>query len=402
MAEENTQEPNNKQDPNTPEENKQDPNDPIIKWGHQTPEVSISWLWKPFIPYSKVSIIQGDGGDGKTTMILDIAARLSRGIQPPALIDGKLVEQDPTDPITIFYLTNEDEVADSSLVRFKRDGGDTSRFAYSGELQHHMTLTEEELHSAISQTNAKLVIIDPFQAFLPKGASMNNIGEMRMVTTALSNVAKETGAAIVLVGHLNKNEHSKDIHRGLGSVDLSNAARSIVTVFTEKGDNFNRYMRATKSNFDEGDTKTVIHIKMDAEKKISYEIAEEKKKETLAEQTAIEEAADLLYDLLVDGPVAVKDVHEIMAEYEFSAKTAQRAKKRIGAEVKREGSKYFWELPASELSPLTNTDDGEVENGESEEGADETKDGEKQVDSWTGGQVISFPGEAPDNSPSSD
>lgn len=352
MPEENTKDPNS-QEPN---------NAPIIKWGSQTPTVKINWLWRPFIPYAKVSIVQGDGGDGKTTMILDIAARLSQGIQPPALIDGELVEpKERIEPVTTFYLTNEDEVADSSLVRFKRDGGDDTKFAYSGELQHHMTLTEDELLAAIKETKAKLVIIDPFQAFLPKGASMNNIGEMRRVTTALSNVAKQTGAAIVLVGHLNKNEHSKDIHRGLGSVDLSNAARSIVTVYTEKDDNFNRYMRATKSNFDEGDTKTVIHIKMDEKKKISYEIDKRGKKEKQEELPDIEEAADLLFDVLADGPVAVSDVHEIMANYDISTKTAQRAKKRIGAKVVREGSKYFWELPA------VDGDDGEGENGEGEE-----------------------------------
>lgn len=49
---------------------------PIIKWGHETEIVPVSWLWKPFIPYGKVTIIEGDGGDGKTTMILTIAAML--------------------------------------------------------------------------------------------------------------------------------------------------------------------------------------------------------------------------------------------------------------------------------------------------------------------------------------
>ena len=43
---------------------------PIIRWGHETEIVDIEWLWKPFLPFGKVSIIEGDGGDGKTTMIL--------------------------------------------------------------------------------------------------------------------------------------------------------------------------------------------------------------------------------------------------------------------------------------------------------------------------------------------
>lgn len=344
---------------------------PIIKWGKDTPITHIDWLWKPFIPYSKISIVQGDGGDGKTTMILDIAARLSKGIQPPALENGELHELPPTAPITTFYLTNEDEIADSSLVRFKRAGGDDSRFAYSAELSHHMTLTEEELMSAIDQTGAKLVIIDPFQAFLPKGSSMNSIGNMRTVTTALSNVAKETGAAIVLVGHLNKNEHSKDIHRGLGSVDLSNAARSIVTVYSGKFNIQRRFMRATKSNFDEGDMKTVLEIVMDKDKRLSYRVDEDETNGFLGgdrsgnnsspQQSDIDKAMDILELLLANGPMYVAKIHEHMAEHEISPKTAQRARARLGAEQTYIDGKPAWKLVSPLEDESSPTDDSPME-----------------------------------------
>ena len=165
---------------------------PVIRWGHETEIVEIEWLWKPFIPYGKITIIEGDGGDGKTTMILTIAAMLSVGIQPPSLIRGHLVDEPTCDPVTTFYLTNEDEVADSSLKRFIRAGGVAERFAYSGELEHHMTLVEDELLSAIEQTHARLLIIDPFQAFLPEGTNMGSITKMRAIFTTLANIAKQT------------------------------------------------------------------------------------------------------------------------------------------------------------------------------------------------------------------
>lgn len=179
---------------------------PIIKWGHETEIVPVSWLWKPFIPYGKVTIIEGDGGDEKTTMILTIAAMLSQDIEPPTLSRGHLLPSETCTPIATFSLTNEDEVADTSLVRYIRAGGDPQRFAYSAELQEHMTLAEDNLLSAIEQSNARLLIIDPFQAFLPEGTSMGSITKMRAIFTSLANVAKRTGVAIVLVGHLNKNE----------------------------------------------------------------------------------------------------------------------------------------------------------------------------------------------------
>ena len=169
---------------------------PIVRWGHETEIVDIDWCWKPYLPYGKVSIIEGDGGDGKTTMILTVAAMLSAGIQPPALERGHLLPSQSCDPITTFYLTNEDEVADSSLKRFIRAGGVAERFAYSGELEHHMTLVEDELLSAIEQTHARLLIIDPFQAFLPEGTNMGSITKMRAIFTTLGNIAKSTGVAL--------------------------------------------------------------------------------------------------------------------------------------------------------------------------------------------------------------
>ena len=242
---------------------------PVIRWGHETEIVEIEWLWKPFIPYGKITIIEGDGGDGKTTMILTIAAMLSAGIQPPSLIRGHLVDEPPCNPITTFYLTNEDEVADSSLKRFIRAGGVAERFAYSGELEHHMTLVEEELLSAIEQTHARLLIIDPFQAFLPEGTNMGSITKMRAIFTTLGNVAKQTDTAIVLVGHLNKSEGSKDIHRGFGSADIAASVRSILMVEMDKKDREKRWVRSIKSNFDESDY-TPIRLVLDEERRLSF------------------------------------------------------------------------------------------------------------------------------------
>ena len=74
----------------------------VIRWASQTEIKTVNWLWKPFIPYGKVTIVEGDGGEGKTTMILAVAAMLSRGIQPPSLVNRHLEEEQAVEPITIF------------------------------------------------------------------------------------------------------------------------------------------------------------------------------------------------------------------------------------------------------------------------------------------------------------
>lgn len=314
---------------------------PIIRWGHETEIIDIDWCWKPYLPYGKVSIIEGDGGDGKTTMILTVAALLSQGIQPPALERGHLLPSQPCTPITTFYLTNEDEVADSSLKRFIRAGGVAERFAYSGELQHHMTIVEDELLSAIEQTHARLLIIDPFQAFLPEGTNMGSITKMRAIFTTLSNTAKKTNTAIVLVGHLNKSEGIKDIHRGFGSADIAASVRSILMVEMDKKDREKRWVRSIKSNFDESDY-TPIRLVLDEDRKLRFEEMEEEAEEP---QTKIEKAKELLNELLAVGPMQIEAIFEECDVYGIGDRTVRRAAKEIGVISRTKNGVTTWELP---------------------------------------------------------
>ena len=313
----------------------------VIRWGHETQITDIDWLWKPLIPFGKVTIVEGDGGDGKTTLILTIAAMLSQGTPPPTLQDGRLHPADPVDPVTTFYLTNEDEIADSSLKRFLRAGGEMTRFAYSGELEYHVTLKEDELREIIEKTSARLVIIDPFQAFLPEGTNLGSITRMRSIFTMLANVAKSTGAAIVLVGHLNKNEGSKDIHRGFGSADISASVRSILMVEMDK--HRNRFVRAIKSNFDESDY-SPIQLVFDDERRLSFQEVENEE-DMAPYETKIDRAAAILEDLLSNGPMAVSAIHEIMEEEGIGKKTAQRARAKIRAIQFFDQGIAYWKLP---------------------------------------------------------
>lgn len=61
----------------------------------------VKWLWYPFIPYGKLTIIQGDPGDGKTTLVLNIAAKLSKGES----LDRDMNVQEP---VNVIYQTAED------------------------------------------------------------------------------------------------------------------------------------------------------------------------------------------------------------------------------------------------------------------------------------------------------
>ena len=170
---------------------------------------------------------------------------------------------------------------------------------------------------------------------------MGSITKMRSIFTTLSNVAKQTGTAIVLVGHLNKNEGRKDIHRRLGSADIAASVRSILMVEMDKKNRDNRWVRTIKSNFDESDY-TPIALVFDNERRLSFEEMKITKEptddnctaeyqadyyteENITTQTKLEKAIQLLEVLLEDGALPKDDVLGELNNYEISDRTVRRA-----------------------------------------------------------------------------
>lgn len=126
----------------------------------------IEWLWYPFIPYGKLTIVQGDPGDGKTTLILNIAAKLSKGEGLDN--DMKLMES-----MNIIYQTAEDGLADTVKPRLEKAGADCERILIIDESDKSLSMADERLEEAIIQTGARMLILDPIQAYLGGGMDMN-------------------------------------------------------------------------------------------------------------------------------------------------------------------------------------------------------------------------------------
>ena len=297
-----------------------------IRNGSQIEIKPIAWMWKPFIPYGKVTIIEGDGGDGKSTLMLAIAAMMTQGIQPPSLIDGRLERSAEIQPQSIFYVSTEDDSEDTALPRFLRNGGNRSLFFDNDEKVRHFELTESDLETAIRQSKARLLIFDPFQSFLPKRTHLNDVTSMRNLFSMLTRVASKQNAAIVLIGHLNKNENGKDLYRTLGSVDIGASVRSILKLTVDKDDPAFRTLQAIKSNFDDA-CYVPIGVRMDKEKHVTLEEIT-----SPAPTTKIGKAVLLLVELLADGPKSLKFVNSYLESRGIDDKTRRRAREKIGAE----------------------------------------------------------------------
>ena len=182
----------------------------------------VEWLWYPYIRYGKITIIQGNPGEGKTTVVLHLAALLSKGEALPC--DGT-----ERTPIQIIYQTAEDGLGDTIKPRLLDGGADCTQIKVIDETEKSLSLLDERLEQAIIHIGAKMVILDPIQAYLGDGVNMNAANEIRDAMKRVSTMAQRHGCAIILVGHMNKGG-GKYSYRALGSIDFQAVARSVLVV----------------------------------------------------------------------------------------------------------------------------------------------------------------------------
>ena len=184
----------------------------------------VEWLWYPYIPYGKITIIEGDPGEGKTTLVLKLAAALSRGLPLPCDDDKEY------EPIHIIYQTAEDGIEDTIKPRLEKAGADCSMIRVIDEADKELSMTDDRLELAIIETGARLIILDPIQAYIGATVDMHRANEIRPVLKHLGIIAEKHNCAIILIGHMNKASGSKSTYRGLGSIDIQATARSVLLV----------------------------------------------------------------------------------------------------------------------------------------------------------------------------
>ena len=215
----------------------------VVKASEIEPK-EVKWLWYPYIPVGKVTLLQGDPGDGKSKLMLSIAALLSKGEPLP------FTETEENEPMTIIYQTTEDDADDTVVPRFNSAGGNGENLIFIKEDEKSLSFGDNRIREAIEMYHAKLLILDPMSSYIGESCSMNNANETRAEFNHLIAVAKDTGCAIVIIAHMNKMRDTNPLYRTNGSIDIAGAARSIlaITRTPNKEVPAERYLVQVKSN----------------------------------------------------------------------------------------------------------------------------------------------------------
>lgn len=194
------------------------PQNPAVSCAADVPYEEPKWTIAPYFQRGKGTLIQGDSGSGKTAFVCAVAAHVSTG--------KPLLNSTVETPGNVLVLSVED---DQPILRgrIEASGGDLTKIFFHNN-PAGLTFTSPEIWSIVKQYQIKLIIFDPFQAFLGSGIDMFRANETRPVLARLFELCDQEDCAVIIVAHTSKSSDKSAVNRSLGSVDIPASMRSVM------------------------------------------------------------------------------------------------------------------------------------------------------------------------------
>lgn len=311
----------------------------VTYYSEVTPK-DVEWLWYPYIPFGKITLLQGDPGEGKSTFAIQVASVITKGGVFP---DG----YEMSHPENVIYQCAEDGAEDTIKPRLLKAGADCDRIAFIPEDEDRLVIGDQRLEEAIAASKARCLILDPIQSYVAQDSDMHSAQKMRKTLSKLAEIAEKYGCAIILIGHMTKASGAKQLYRGLGSIDIAAIARSVLMVARDTEQAEVRYMFPVKSSLSpEGDA---IGFLLDRNTGFHWLGRCTINKEELTSNDGEvvgkkERAKELLKIILSAGSVPSSEVYSKLWELGIGERTARSAVKEMKIKAERKGQVWYMKL----------------------------------------------------------
>jgi putative DNA primase/helicase len=330
----------------------------------------ISWLWAGYVPRGTVTLLEGDPGKGKSTLTAALAAAISTGAPLPG-DTGRL-------PGRVLIVSLEDHCAQVIRPRLEAAGADLTRVLILKDVAEgdgsRLPMLPDDLaliRDIVDREVIELVIIDPFAAALSSSVDSYKDQSVRQVLARVARDAEETGAAYLIVRHLNKAAGGKAIYRGGGSIGIIGAARSALLLETDPNDPGTRVLAVTKGNLAAKPQAVQLQITsapngmgrvewgafVDTTSDELLAAVDTPTRTTTEQRTKNDEATEWLGQFLADGPQKATEVKRFAEIEGITEKPLNEAKRRLGVTPQRngfgQGSYSVWHLPSDLATPRT-------------------------------------------------
>ena len=298
--------------------------------------VPVDWLWYPYISLGNITIIQGDPSCGKTMFSSYLLSQLSKGydLNNPDEIG---------EPIVSLFFSAEDSLSNTIKPRLEMHNADCNHIYSIDDASSPLTMKDERIEEALIRTNAKVIVLDPIQAYLGPQVDMHRANEVRPVLKHLGSLAERYNCAIILIGHMNKGS-GKALYRSVGSIDFIACARSVLTIGKVKDEQDIRVILHTKSSL--APAGATLAFSINREKGFEwigeYDISEDDLLAGGTGSSKLSSAIELIESLTQNEPVAT---NKIMAEAKLKGigkTTMNAAKEKLNIKSMRMNDMWYW------------------------------------------------------------
>jgi hypothetical protein len=337
---------------------KTEPARPVGKLLSEVEPEQIEWLWPGRLPLGKLAVLDGDPGLGKSALTLDLPNGGRCG------------------PAGVVLLSAEDGLEDTIRPRLDAAGAATERIVALSMIgvgtraERLVSLTQDldAIEAAIGRVGAALVVIDPLMAFLTGKTDSHKDQDIRRALAPLAALAERTGAAVLIVRHLNKAAGGNTLYRGGGSIGIIGAARAGLVVAPDPEDPERRILAANKHNLSRAARSLVFQVgsASNGAARVEWGGVSDLTAGDILKEPEDPEGASLLSDAkaflleeLAGGPVGAEAVKKDARGAGVSERTLKRAKSALGVKSKKgsDGS-WSWVLPEGRPEGGQPTGDG--------------------------------------------